>query len=153
MSDVTLLQTLLAAEHAAVYAYDVLGPRLPDAVQPRARAAQAAHRALRDRLTALLRARAAQAPGTAAGYDVAAAGPAEALALAVRVEEGVGVRWRDLVAGTDAADLRTLGTSGLVDAAVRAARWRATAGAPVPTVALPGTAAPDPTAATAGPTR
>lgn len=144
MSEVDLLQAVLAAEHAAVYAYDVLGPRLPDPLQPRARDTQAAHRVLRDRLTALLHARRADAPPTAAAYDVAVAGPAQALTLAVRVEEGLAVRWRDLVAGTDAADLRELGTSGLVDAAVRAARWRTAAGAPVVTVALPGTPPPPP---------
>jgi hypothetical protein len=70
---------------------------------------------------------------------VTVADAAGALALAVRLEEGMALRWRDLVGGTDDAELRRLGLSGLQETAVRAATWRELAGAGPVTVALPGT--------------
>ena len=123
-----LLQVLLAAEHAAVYGYGVLGARLDDARRAQAQQAAAAHRAARDQLEDTLRARGAPTPGPLPAYDVAVAGPPSAVQLAVRLEEGLGLRWRDLVGGTDDAALRRLGLAGLTGTAVRAARWRAGAG-------------------------
>ena len=133
------LAALLAAEHAAVYAYGVLGARLDDQTRLLAQEADDAHRASRDALVALLAARSAPAPATRAAYDVVAADQAEALALAVRVEEGLAVRWRDLVGGTDDRELRRFAATGLIAAAVRATGWRAATGAPR-TSPLPGTA-------------
>jgi len=133
-----LLQSLLAAEHAAVYGYGALGARLDDATRPQAVDALAAHRLRRDALGAVLAARRAAAPGPLSAYDVTVAGQPTALALAVRLEEGLAVRWRDLVGGTDEQALRRLGTSGLTETAVRAAHWRRTLGARPVTVPLPG---------------
>ena len=62
----------------------------------------------------------------------------DAFALAVRLEEGLAVRWRDLVGGTDDTGLRTVGVAGLTEVAVRAAQWRGALGVVPPTVALPG---------------
>ena len=140
--EVLLLQALLAAEHAAVHGYGVLGARLPEDRRERAQEADDAHQARRDELHALLLARGAPAPATLAAYDVRADDVPRAVALAVALEEGLGVRWRDLVAGTDDPSLRRLGTSALVETAVRAARWRGASRAVPPTVALPGAAAP-----------
>ncbi len=139
MTAEALLQALLAAEHAAVYGYGVLGARLDDATRPRALDALAAHRARRDALGALLGARRASAPGPLPAYDVTVVGQPAALALAVRLEEGLAVRWRDLVGGTDEEVLRRLGTGGLTETAVRAAQWRLALGTRPPTVPLPGT--------------
>lgn len=138
MSDVALLSTLVAAEHAAVYGYGVLGARLDPTLRAQALAAFDAHRARRDELAALLRARGEQVPATQAAYDVAVAGRATALALAVQLEEGLSVRWRDLVAGSDEAALRRIGVAGLTETAVRAAHWRRALGRRPTTVALPG---------------
>ncbi len=138
VSDVRLLTALLAAEHAAVYGYGVLGGRLDDDTRPGALTAYDAHRARRDSLAARLRERGAAPPVALPAYDVRVADRAAALALAVRLEEGLAVRWRDLVAGTDDLALRTLGSSGLQEVAVRAAQWRRTAGVRPVTVALPG---------------
>ena len=63
-----------------------------------------------------------------------------ALALAIRIEEGMALRWRDLVAGTDDRPLRELALAGLRECALRAAQWRRQAGIAPATVALPGTA-------------
>ena len=136
--DPDLLQTLLAAEHAAVYGYGVLGARLDDATRRQARLASDAHRARRNALTSLLRDRGATAPAALAAYDVIVVGKPDALALAVRLEEGLAVRWRDLVGGAEDLSLRTLGASGLQEVAIRAARWRALLGVRPPSVALPG---------------
>ena len=138
--DEALLTTLLEAEHAAVYGYGVLGGRLDERTRSAARLASDGHRARRDQLAAQLRDRGATPPVALPAYDVAVAGQDEAVALAVRLEEGLAVRWRDLVAGTGEADLRRLGLAGLRESAVRAAQWRLVAGAAPVTVALPGTA-------------
>ena len=138
MSEVELLQGLLADEHAAVWGYGTLGARLDDALRAQAQAADDAHRDRRDQLTALLQARQASTPATLPAYDVAVSSPAEALALAVRLEEGLGVRWCDLVGGTDDPGLRRLGVAALSETAVRAAAWRTALGVVPATVALPG---------------
>jgi hypothetical protein len=137
---VPLLQALLSAEHAAVYGYGVVGGRLDDATRSTALAAYDSHRARRDQLEALLSARGAAPVRAEPAYDVATASAEQALALAVRIEEGLALRWRDLVGATDAAELRALGIAGLQETAVRAASWRRLAGSPQVTVALPGSA-------------
>lgn len=139
MSELDLLAAVLLDEHAAVYAYGVLGARLDDATRLLALADFDAHRARRDDLLTRLSAAGRTPVGPQPAYDVAVASRPDALALAVRVEESLAVRWRDLVAGTSNPGLRRLGVSGLVDSAVRASQWRRKAGQP-PTVALPGQA-------------
>lgn len=135
-----LLAVVLEAEHAAVYGYGVLGARLDDATRRVARAASDVHRSRRDALAAAL-VRRGQTPATAEpAYDVEVADAAAARSLAVRLEEGLAVRWRDLVAGTDDLQLRRLALSGLQESAVRAATWRRLSGTAPLTIALPGTA-------------
>ena len=138
-ADVDLLTAALEAAHAVVYGYGVLGARLDDATRRVALAAFDVHRARRDALTAALVRRAATPPTTEPAYDVEVADAAAARVLAVRLEEGMAVRWRDLLAGTDDPELRRLGLSGLQETAVRAATWRGLAGTAPVTVALPGT--------------
>ena len=138
--DVALLEALLEATHAAVYGYGVLGARLDEQTRRTAVQAFDAHRARRDVLSARLRERGATPAPALPAYDVEVADPAAALALAVRLEEGMGVRWRDLVAGTDDPALRRLGLAGLQETAVRAVTWRSLAGTAPLTVALPGQA-------------
>jgi hypothetical protein len=135
---VPLLTVLLEAEHAAVYGYGVLGARLDEQARLLALSAYDSHRARRDQLAARLRERGGDPQPAPPGYDVAVASAAEALALAVRLEEGLATRWRDLVAGTGERALRELAVAGLQECAVRAAQWRRRAGVVPPTVALPG---------------
>lgn len=139
-ADVRLLEALLSAVHATVYGYGVLGARLDETTRATALRAHDAARARRDALAARLRERGATPAPPLPAYDVEVDTAQEALALAVRLEEGLAVRWRDLVAGTDDPVLRRLGVEGLQEAAVRAAGWRELAGAGQVTVALPGTA-------------
>ena len=137
---VALLTELLEAEHAAVYGYGVLGARLATAPRELALLAFDSHRARRDQLAAALRQRGSEPGRAPAAYDVAVPTADEALALAVRLEEGLAVRWRDLVAGTDERPLRELALAGLRECALRAAQWRQQSGVAPATVALPGTA-------------
>ena len=133
------LRTLVEAEHAAVYGYGVLGARLDDAGRRAAVAAYDSHRARRDQVVGALQALGGTAPAPLAAYDVTVDDRAQALALAVRLEEGLSLRWRDLVADTDDPVLRRLAVAGLQETAVRATQWRRLTGATPWTVALPGT--------------
>ena len=135
---VPLLTELLEAEHAAVYGYGVLGARLDEDARELALLAYDSHRVRRDQLAARLRERGGDPEPPPPAYDVAVPGVDQALALAVRLEEGVALRWRDLVGGTDERPLRELGLAGLTECAVRAAQWRRRAGTSPATVALPG---------------
>ncbi|MCA1711167.1 MAG: ferritin-like domain-containing protein [Actinobacteria bacterium] len=139
MSTAGLLKAVVEAEHAAVYGYGVLGARLDDATRRIAVQAYDVHRARRDRAVAALGGLGVDAPVPLPAYDVTVTDRAAALALAVRLEEGVGQRWRDVVGGTDDAALRQLAIGSLAETAVRAARWRRLAGVTPVTVALPGT--------------
>lgn len=137
MTEARLLTELLSAQHQAGYAYGVLGARLPDSTRSLALQALRAHRTDRDALEAALRARGLPVAGPAVAYAVTVHDATEAAALAVRVEDEVGVLWRDLVAITDDPTLRRLGTAGLIGCSVRAVPWRKLSKLPL-TVALPG---------------
>jgi hypothetical protein len=136
--EVALRQRLVAAEHAAIYAYGVLGARLTAPLQAVALAAYDTHRARRDILASTLRAAEATVPAAKGAYDVRVQDQTAAVALAVQVEEGLAVRWRDLVGGTFDPEVRTEAVGGLTESAVRAATWRRAGGQP-PTVTFPGT--------------
>lgn len=139
-TEVTLLNSVLEAAHAVVYGYGVLGARLNDTDRRAALLAFDGHRARRDQVAAQLRDRGSVPAVALPAYDVAVSGVPDALALAVRLEEGIAVRWRALVGGTDEVSLRGLAIAGLQECAVRAAQWRRLAGSSPVTVALPGSA-------------
>jgi hypothetical protein len=133
------LQQALAAEHAAVYGYDVLGPRLTGAEQTAARHAEQAHRDRRDALTLILTKQhvtpVAAAPGYALPHPVT--NRAAALRLAVSLEERTAEAW-----GAGLPDLSTAQRKQALDAvsdcAVRATRWRRKARITPVTVPFPG---------------
>jgi hypothetical protein len=136
VSEAVVLGELLAAEHAAVWAYGVIGAHLDEHRQVAALAAFDAHRLLRDSLLARLRARDLPTPGPELAYTMPAGSP---VVQAISLESDLCVLWRDLVASTDSTDLRGLAVRALSDAAVRAARWRIAGGIRPVTVPLPGT--------------
>ncbi|MEV7123385.1 ferritin-like domain-containing protein [Kitasatospora griseola] len=137
-ADVEALQAALAAEHAAVYGYGVVGAFLPVGPQREdGRAAYAAHQARRDAWQRLLAAGGASPAAAAPGYrlpfqvkDAATAGR-----LAAHLETQLTAAYADLCATTA---LRARAAAALRECALRAARW----GADLP--ALPGLAAADP---------
>lgn len=136
MTRLEALQAVLAGEHAAVYAYGIVGPHLAGSAQELlARQAYALHVARRDHVAATIRAGHGVPVGALAGYDVG--GPIttkrQARALAARIEAATAGPYADLVGATAGAE-RGSASGWLVDAAVRAVRW---GGSPI---AFPGLA-------------
>ncbi|MEU3845073.1 ferritin-like domain-containing protein [Streptomyces sp. NPDC028635] len=119
------LQAALAAEHAAVYGYGVVGGRIGTARRAEARAAYDAHRARRDALVREVRDRGARPVAAAAGYALPFPVPdaAAAVRLAADLEERVAGVYSDLVRAS-AGQRRRDAAGALREAAVRAVRWR-----------------------------
>jgi len=133
------LETALAGEHAAIFAYGVIGARLDQARTGDARAAEAAHRSRRDALLLRLTAIGATPPPAQPAYALPfpVTNQPSALRLAVQVEERTAAVWRAALRETTGAD-RRLALDALTDCAVRATRWRRAAGIKPPIVAFPG---------------
>ncbi|MDP9394126.1 MAG: ferritin-like domain-containing protein [Actinomycetota bacterium] len=132
MTELDALQLALAAEHAAAYAYGVVGARLAEPERTRALSSYAGHLARRDRLADLVRDLGATPVAAAAGYDVPELETAAAARrLAATVEDRVAATYADAVAATSGRT-REMTVLGLTEAAVRAASWRGR------TVAFPG---------------
>nr|WP_033220703.1 ferritin-like domain-containing protein [Kitasatospora phosalacinea] len=128
------MQTALAAEHAAVYGYGVVGAFLPAGPQREdARGAYAAHQARRDGWQRLLTAGGASPTAAAAGYRLPfqVKDAPTAARLAAHLETQLTAAYADLAA-TPA--LRAQAAAALRESALRAAHW----GADLP--ALPGLA-------------
>lgn len=134
------LAAALAAEHAAIFAYGPIGAQLADSDgEADARAADAAHRSRRDALVTLLASRGASPPPGAPVYALPypVTDRATALRLALEIEERTGAVWRAALPPTSGTE-RTMALNALTDCAVRATRWRRTAGISPTTVAFPG---------------
>lgn len=127
-SSVDGLQTTLAAEHAAVWVYGVLGGQTSRTEQARlyddVGAAYRWHRARRDQLQSVLVAAGAEPMPSEVGYalpDVST--PAAVAAAALEVERRCAATYADLVAHTE-GDQRAWAIRALTDAAVRQLRFR-----------------------------
>ena len=137
---VPALQAGLAAEHAVVWGYGVVGAHVGDALLAQVRDADDAHRTLRDDTIALV----ARYGGTPVATEPEYALPfpvtnrVSALRLAVHLEEGAAAAWRYAVAATDDVQVRRTALVALTDAAVRATRWRLALPTAPATVAFPG---------------
>ncbi|SFO85810.1 protein of unknown function [Geodermatophilus dictyosporus] len=136
----TALQDALAAEHAAVWGYGVVGAALPADGRAPATDAEQAHRDARDRLAALLDGRGADATPAGAGYELPfpVLSAVDAAALAVVLEEGVSGSWVALLAAAAELEVRQLAVDGLQAAEARAVGWRVAAGRTPLTTSLPG---------------
>ncbi|MET7458179.1 DUF4439 domain-containing protein [Streptomyces sp. NPDC005574] len=119
------LQAALAAEHAAVYGYGVVGGRVGEERRPEARAAYDAHRARRDALVRAVRDLGGRPTAAAAAYALPfpVPDPAAAVRLAAELEDRVAGVYSDLVRAAEAGQRRTA-AEALREAAVRAVRWR-----------------------------
>ena len=126
-AEVTALQGLLAAEHAAAWGWGVAGAHLRDDGRALAREAVTAHLARRDRLRALLWDRGAEPVAAAAAYELPedVDSPAAALRLALALEEGTAAAQARALSLLEPAALRAALVSALTAAAVRATRVRA----------------------------
>ncbi|GAA2517316.1 ferritin-like domain-containing protein [Streptomyces gobitricini] len=118
-------QAALAAEHAAVYGYGVVGGRIGDGRAAEATAAYAAHRARRDALARAVRDLGGRPAASAAAYALPFPVPdaAAAVRLAAELEDRVAGVYSDLVRSAE-GPLRREAASALREAAVRAVRWR-----------------------------
>ena len=132
-SAVAALQGALAAEHAAVYGYGVVGAALAGTEQADARSDWTAHQVARDNLVTMV---------TKLGATPVAASPAYRLPFAVTnanlakelaatLEDGVTRAYLAMVAVTDPT-LRAFAAQAMQTSANRAFSWRGT------TVAFPG---------------
>ena len=125
----------LAGEHAAIYAYGVIGGRLDISSKPVAEATDAieVHQARRDGLTALVEAGGGTPVAADPGYllptDVV--NVATARKTAQTVEDRCGVLYATLAA-TATGEIRAYAVVALIDSATRALEWGA------PGSALPG---------------
>ncbi|MFI6704013.1 DUF4439 domain-containing protein [Streptomyces sp. NPDC050509] len=128
-------QAALAAEHAAVYGYGVVGGRVGRARRAEATAAYTAHRARRDALARTVRDMGGRPAVAAAAYalpfDVPDGPTAER--LAAELEDRISGVYSDLVRASE-GPLRREAAGALREAAVRAVRWRGSG------VAFPGLA-------------
>jgi hypothetical protein len=127
------LQDALAAENAAIFGYGVAGAYLTGRRRAAATAYWNEHRSARDRLTGLLRARGEQAAAADDVYKLpfGVHTAAEAVSLAIFLENGVTAAYLGLVGAGDAG-LRAFGARAMQAAAIRATSWRGS------TVAFPG---------------
>ncbi|MEV7982694.1 ferritin-like domain-containing protein [Streptomyces sp. NPDC086519] len=118
------LQAALAAEHAAVYGYGVVGGRIGGQRQAEARQAYDAHRARRDALVREVRDLGGTPVAASAAYALpfAVTDPATAVRLAAELEERVADVYSDLVRASS-GERRGSAAGALREAAVRAVRW------------------------------
>jgi hypothetical protein len=125
---VAALQAALAGEHAAVYAYSVIGGRLAGDSPQAGRAIDAyrAHRGLRDGLAGALQARGKSPVPTEPGYALPrpVEDAASAAYVARLVEDRCSVLHAALVA-TASGEERRLGVEALVGCATRGVLWQA----------------------------
>ncbi|WP_073947678.1 ferritin-like domain-containing protein [Streptomyces kebangsaanensis] len=119
------LQAALAAEHAAVYGYGVVGGRVQESRRTEARAAYDAHRARRDALVRVVRDLGGRPVAAAAAYALPFPVPdsTAAVRFAAELEERVAGVYSDLVRAST-GERRREAAGALREAAVRAVRWR-----------------------------
>ena len=130
----------LAAEHAAIWGYGVVGAALATAAQASAASSEAAHRDVRDRVAALLDSRHAEVPAAHGGYALPfpVLSAVDAASLAVVLEDGVAAAWVRVLDEAAERDTRELAVGVLSAAEVRAVGWRIAAVKTPVTSALPG---------------
>ncbi|MER7002754.1 ferritin-like domain-containing protein [Dactylosporangium sp. NPDC000555] len=123
------LVAALQAEHAAIYGYGVLGPKLDSTALTQAHNADNAHRARRDALIVRLHSAGVTPPPTAASYQLpfAVADRASALKLAALLEDRTAAQWRLALPDTD-GDVRKIVLDALVDCTTRAVGFRKAGG-------------------------
>ncbi|WP_157538180.1 ferritin-like domain-containing protein [Kitasatospora azatica] len=132
------LQAALAAEHAAVYAFGVVGAKVPPGPKrDEARAGYAAHQARRDAWQRILAAAGATPAAAAPGYQLpfAVPDPAAAGRLAAEVESRLTAVYADLVAA-GSGGLRMTAATALRECVLQCAHWGGAS------TALPGLAEP-----------
>ncbi|WP_106398138.1 ferritin-like domain-containing protein [Actinocorallia populi] len=132
MSDLDLLQTVLAAEHRAVYGYGLAGARQSGTARQQSTALWQAHRTRRDRVVSLIRGRDGEPVAAEASYRLPDGAPAQ---LAVGLEEALLEAYLGLAGAADPA-LREFAARAMQEAMTRRVRWARTS-PPSPFPGLP----------------
>ncbi|MGV9303184.1 MULTISPECIES: ferritin-like domain-containing protein [unclassified Nonomuraea] len=134
MTDVQAVNKALAAEHAAVYAYGLMGARTTGDLRDKVTAAFDAHRARRDQLRALVSAAGGKPAEPEAAYTLPSVpgSAAAAVRLAVQVEAGITAAYLELAAASEPAT-RRLAALAMQESAVRSYGFR-----PAVSTAFPG---------------
>ncbi|MFE9992081.1 ferritin-like domain-containing protein [Streptomyces sp. NPDC005381] len=147
-AELKALQAALAAEHAAVYGYGVVGGKIGEKRRSDARAAYDAHRARRDTLVRAVKDLGGMPEAASAAYVLPfpVTDSPTAVRFAAELEERVAAVYSDLVRATT-GDQRRTAAGALREAAVRAVRWNGEsvafpglaerAGTPTPTASSP----------------
>ncbi|GAA1898815.1 hypothetical protein GCM10009687_80410 [Asanoa iriomotensis] len=133
------LPAALEAEYAAIFAYGPIGVKLTGGEQTAARAAEAAHRTLRDALVVALQGTGLPPARAAYALPEPIVDRASALRVAIVVEEKAAAVWRAALPATVDTQRRQA-LDALTGCAVRATRWRRYAKVDPITVAFPGKA-------------
>lgn len=122
---VAAAQAALAAEHAAVYGYGVVGARIDSGRVALARTDYAAHLAARDAMRRMVKGLGAEPVAADAAYALPfpVTGTSAAARLAAALEDRVADAYADLVRAGSGAP-RGEAAASLTAAAVRAVRWR-----------------------------
>jgi hypothetical protein len=139
-TETSALREALAAEHAAVWGYGVVGAALEPDARAGAVVSEGAHRDVRDQLVALLDEREADPVPAQAAYDLPfpVLSAVDAAALAVVLENGVAGAWVRVLGGAAERDIRQFAVETLSATEVRAVGWRTAAGQTPVTTAFPG---------------
>jgi hypothetical protein len=118
------LQAALAAEHAAVYGYGVVGAVTSGSARKDAQADWLAHQLARDNLESMLTTLGATPVAASPAYQLPfpVTGNASAAKLAATLEDGVTRSYLGVVA-VDNLALRSFGAKGMQTAANRALAW------------------------------
>jgi hypothetical protein len=134
------LREALAAEHAAVWGYGVVGAALDAGSQGLAQSSENAHRDVRDRVVTLLAEREADPVAAEGGYALPfpVLSGTDGAALAVVLEDGVAAAWVRVLDQAVQRTTRELAVGALSAAEVRAVGWRGVAGQAPVTRAFPG---------------
>ncbi|MEU4803383.1 ferritin-like domain-containing protein [Actinosynnema sp. NPDC023587] len=140
-SSVDALQEALAAEHAAVWTYGLVSAFIEQQGPAVAEGANA-HRARRDTTERALRDAGLQPRPPAPAYlpPQPVDSAASAMAALIAVETDACAAWRGVMERTDDQARRKSALDALTQSAIRATRWRRTAGITPAATPLPGTA-------------
>ncbi|MEO3788703.1 ferritin-like domain-containing protein [Nonomuraea sp. B10E15] len=138
--DIEKLRRALTAEHAALFAYGLLGARTSGSLRDRMTAAFKAHRASRDQLRGYIISRGGKPAEPDASYALpfVPSDAAQAAKLAVHLESGVTAAYLELAAAQDDA-LRRYAALAMQEAVTRSYAFR-----PAQPSAFPGMPAPPP---------
>jgi hypothetical protein len=134
------LAEALAAEHAAVWGYGVVGAALDPTAQASAVTSEIAHRDVRDQVITLLAGRGTEPVRAEGGYALPfpVLSAIDAAALAVTLEDGVAAAWVRVLDQSVERSTRELAVGALTAAEGRAVSWRTAAGQSPTTSAFPG---------------